>query len=132
MPKAILLVEDSEDDVFFAMRAFKAAGIVAPVLRVEDGHRAIDYLSGKGRYAERAKFPLPHVFLLDIKMAFLTGFDGLQWIRAESSCPRVPVVMFTSSDQECDIEKAYAFGANAYLVKPNQADNFSDLAALIK
>jgi len=132
MAKTILLVEDSEDDVFFATRAFKAAGIVAPVLRVEDGRRAIDYLNGKGPYADRAKFPFPYVVLLDIKMPLVTGFEVLQWIRKQSSYPTVPVVMFTSSNQECDIAKAYALGANAYLVKPNQAHNFSDLAGLIK
>ena len=132
MPKTILLVEDNDDDVFFAMRAFNTAGTVAPILRAEDGRSAIEYLSGKGPYSERAKFPLPHVVLLDIKLPFLTGFEVLQWIREESSNPGVPVVMFTSSNQECDIEKAYALGANAYLVKPSQADNFSDLAALIK
>lgn len=132
MPKTILLVEDSEDDVFFALRAFEAAAAVAPILRVEDGRRAIDYLSGKGQFADRAKFPFPHLVLLDIKMPFVTGFEVLQWIREQSSYPKLPVVMFTSSNQESDIEKAYALGANAYLVKPDQPDDFSDLAGLIK
>src|SRR5688500_16766690 len=113
MPKTILLVEDSEDDVFFAMRAFQDTAAFARVLRVEDGRRAIDYLSGKGPYADRAKFTLPSIILLDIKMPFVTGFEVLQWIREKSSYPRVPVVMFTSSNQTCDVEKAYALGANA-------------------
>ncbi|MCI0538304.1 MAG: response regulator [Verrucomicrobiales bacterium] len=132
MPRTILLVEDSEDDVFFAMRGFKAAGLASPILRVEDGRGAIHYLSGRGQYADRAKFPFPHLILLDIKMPFVTGFDVLQWIRERSHSPQLPVIIFTSSNQESDIERAYALGANAYLVKPNQPDDFCDLAGLIK
>ena len=132
MPKAILLVEDSRDDAFFMTRAFKNIGMLAPLLHVEDGTIALEYLSGRGPYANRAQFPMPALVLLDIKMPFLSGFEVLRWIREQSTFPTVPVVMFTSSNQECDVEKAYSLGANAYLMKPNHGGDYSDLASLIK
>jgi CheY-like chemotaxis protein len=132
MPKNILLVEDSEDDAFFIIRAFKNAGMLAPVSHVEDGNQAVEYISGRGLYADRAQFPMPPLILLDIKMPFMSGFEVLRWIREQSSFPNVPVVMCTSSNQDCDIEKAYALGANAYLMKPNHGEDYSDLASLIK
>lgn len=132
MPKTILLVEDSEDDAFFITRAFKAVGMVSPFSRVEDGQKAIDYLSAKGSYADRARFPMPSLVLMDVKLPFISGFEVLRWIREQSGFPRLPVVMFTSSNQECDVEKAYALGTNAYLMKPNHGEHYSDVAALIK
>lgn len=132
MPRTILLVEDSEDDVFFMTRAFTAAGLLTPLARVENGQKAIDYLSGKPPYDERTRFPLPSLVLLDLKMPFLSGFEVLRWIRNRSSCARVPVIVFTTSNQERDVETAYELGANAYIVKPDRPEECSDLAALIK
>jgi CheY-like chemotaxis protein len=132
MAKSILLVEDNEDDVFFITRAFKAVGMLAHISRVENGQNAIDYLSGKQPYDDRARFPLPSLVLLDLKMPFLSGFEVLRWIRNQSSYCTVPVIIFTSSNQERDVEMAYELGANAYLVKPDQPDQCSDLAHLIK
>ena len=132
MPRTILLVEDSEDDVFFLTRAFKAAGLLTPLARVENGEQAIDYLNGKPPYNDRARYPLPSLILLDLKMPFVSGFEVLRWVRTRSCCPKVPVIVFTTSSQERDVETAYELGANAYIVKPDHADECSDLAALIK
>jgi CheY-like chemotaxis protein len=132
MPKNILLVEDSDDDAFFITRSLKSFGMLVPFSHVEDGQKAIDYLSGKGAYADRVRFPLPSLVLLDIKLPFMSGFEVLRWMREQPALPRIPVVMFTSSCQERDIEKAYGLGANAYLVKPNHGDDYQDLAGLIK
>jgi CheY-like chemotaxis protein len=132
MPRTILLVEDSEDDVFFMTRAFKAAGLLTPLAHVENGQKAIDYLSGKQPYKDRTQSPLPSLILLDLKMPFLSGFEVLRWIRSQSAHARVPVIVFTTSNQERDVETAYELGANAYLVKPDHADQCSDLANLIK
>ena len=132
MPRTILLVEDSEDDVFFLTRAFKAAGLLTPLARVENGEKAIDYLSGRPPYDDRAFYPLPSLILLDLKMPFVSGFEVLRWVRTWSCCPKVPVIVFTTSSQERDVETAYDLGANAYIVKPDHADECSDLATLIK
>src|SRR5262245_38394143 len=102
MPKTILLVEDSEDDVFFMTRAFRTAGMLLPLAHVENGQKAIDYLSGKPPYDDRTQFPLPSLVLLDLKMPFLSGFEVLRWIRNQFSCACLPVIVFTTSNQERD------------------------------
>ena len=132
MGKTVLLVEDSEDDIFFARRAFEEAGLLASLNHVEDGQKAIEYLSAKGPYADRMRFPIPSVALLDIKLPFISGLEVLKWIREQSGSPRLPVIVFTSSDQERDVEKAYALGANAYVMKPARAEYYSNLVTLIK
>lgn len=132
MPKTILLVEDSDDDVFLITRAFKSVGLVTPMVRAADGQDAIHYLSGKGDYADRVKFPLPSLVLLDIKMPFISGLEVLRWIRAQPTLAPLPVVMFTTSGQECDIRSAYGSGANAFLIKPARLDECTSIANVIK
>ena len=132
MPKTILLVEDNDDDVFLITRAFKTVGLVTPMVRATDGQDAIDYLSGKGQYADRVKFPMPALVLLDIKMPFISGLEVLRWIRAQPSFAPLPVIMFTTSSQECDVRSAYDSGANAFLVKQARLDECTNLANVIK
>lgn len=132
MPKAILLVEDNDDDVFLITRVFKNVGLVTPLLRATDGRDAIDYLSGKDIYADRVKFPMPSLVLLDIKMPFLSGLEVLRWIREQAPLAALPVVMFTTSSQECDVRSAYGSGANAFLVKPARLEECTNIAHLIK
>ncbi len=132
MPKTILLVEDNDDDVFLITRAFKSVGLITPIARATDGQDAIDYLSGKGDYADRVKFPLPYLVLLDIKMPFLSGLEVLRWIRGHDLLAALPVVMFTTSSQECDVRSAYGSGANAFLVKPSRLEECTNIADLIK
>jgi CheY-like chemotaxis protein len=132
MPKVILLVEDSDDDVFLITRAFKSVGLVSPLMRATDGRDAIDYLSGKGAYADRVKFPMPSLVLLDIKMPFVTGLEVLRWIRSQPPFASLPVVMFTTSNQECDVRSAYGSGANAFLVKPSRIEDCISIASAIR
>ena len=132
MPKTILLVEDSDDDVFLITRAFKSVGLVTPMVRATDGQDAINYLSGKGDYADRIKFPLPSLVLLDIKMPFISGLEVLRWIRAQAPLAALPVIMFTTSGQDCDVRSAYSSGANAFLIKPARLDECTSIAGVIK
>ncbi len=132
MPKAILLVEDSDDDVFLITRAFKTVGLVTPLLRASNGQDAIDYFTGKGAYADRVKFPIPSLVLLDVKMPFVSGLEVLRWIRGQTPLVALPVVMFTTSNQECDVRSAYASGANAFLVKPARLEECISIADVIK
>jgi CheY-like chemotaxis protein len=117
----ILLVEDEPDDVFFVERAFHTADIKHPLFTVGDGQEAIHYLSGKGKYADRAAYSLPQLVLADLKMPRLTGFDLIEWMRKDEQCRLVPIIILSSSGLPADVNRAYALGANAYMVKPAEA-----------
>ena len=117
----ILLAEDNADDAFFIQRAFHTAEIRHPLFTVGDGQQAIDFLSGPGRYADRAVYPMPHLVLADLKMPGVSGFDLIQWMRNNPSTKLVPVVVLSSSALPQDVNRAYALGANAYMVKPADA-----------
>ena len=114
-------MEDDENDAFLAKRAFqRIPGSVVQVVR--DGEQAIAYLTRRPPYTDEAVHPCPDVILLDLKMPRLNGFDLLKWIRAqaEHDFRLLPVVVLSSSNLQEDIKKAYALGANSYLVKPLQ------------
>jgi CheY-like chemotaxis protein len=114
----ILLVEDDPNDVFLIQRAFEKAGLAGGLKVVRDGEQAIDYLSGKDQYANRSRFPIPFLLLLDLKMPGTDGFEVLEWVRAEPDLKRLLVIVLTSSNLQADVDRAYELGANSYLVKP--------------
>jgi len=132
MSPSVLYAEDEPDDVFFLKRAFKQAGIEEQLRTVSDGNEAIDYLSGRGKYSDRREHPLPNIVLLDLKMPETSGFDILRWIRTAPGISSLPVVIFTSSSQPTDIERASTLGANGYLVKPGSPDLLLDLVKAFK
>jgi CheY-like chemotaxis protein len=117
-PFTILHVEDDPNDVLLVERALRKASSASSILTVNDGDRALSYLGGNGAYADRHKFPLPDLVLLDLKMPRKSGFEVLAWIRNQPDLKRVLVVIFTSSKHDQDINNAYDLGANSYLVKP--------------
>lgn len=125
--QTILLVEDNEDDVFAMQRALRRANVTNPLQVVTDGQQAVDYLSGAGEYSDRARYPLPFIVFLDLKLPYLHGFEVLTWIRRQSSLNSVVVVVLTSSAEARDYERAYALGARTYLVKPPTPETLHDL-----
>src|SRR6266853_6264096 len=125
--KKVLVAEDEPMDVVLLKRAFATARTATTIQFVKDGHEAIDYLSGANRYADRNVYPLPDLMLLDIKMPRLNGFEVLEWLRKQPGLRRLPVTMFSTSDMERDIDRAYELGANSFLVKPQQPDSMSAL-----
>jgi CheY-like chemotaxis protein len=125
----ILLVEDSPDDVLLVRRAFQKAGIENPIVAVENGDEALAYLNGTGIYADRQKYPLPTLTLLDLKLPRRSGLEVLAWVRQHSGIKRMPIIVLTSSRDEDDINRAYDLGANSYLVKPVA---FDDLLRLVR
>jgi CheY-like chemotaxis protein len=116
--KAVLLVEDEQADVFIMQRAWKKAEVENPLMVVNDGRAAVDYLSGNGQYADRQKFPIPCLVLLDIKLPYLSGLQVVEWLRKYEPCSTLPAVFLTSSASDMDVDRAYQLGGNAYLVKP--------------
>ena len=114
----ILLVEDDPNDTLLIKRAFQKADLGEILKSVSDGDQAIEYLSGTNEFADRARFPLPFLVLLDLKMPSTDGFQVLQWVRAQRDFKRLLVVVLTSSNLQTDVDRAYDLGANSYLVKP--------------
>jgi len=129
--RPILLVEDREDDVFLVRRAFEKAYLLNPLQVVRNGEEAVAYLKGEGTYANRAGYPLPSLILLDLKLPGMDGFDVLRWIRQEPNFGSLPVIVLTSSEQIRDVNRAYQLGANSFLVKPTDFQNFIDLGRAI-
>jgi CheY-like chemotaxis protein len=119
-----LLVEDNEDHVALIRRAFIRSKVVNPVQVVPNGEEAIAYLKGTGRFSNRAEFPLPALILLDLKLTGMDGFDVLRWIRAQPTLRAIRVVVLTSSNAIKDVNLAYQLGANSFLVKPVDFDDF--------
>ncbi len=127
--RLILMADDDDNDVFFVERALQQANVNHPVVRVRDGEEAIDYLGGKGNYSDRRQFPLPGLLLLDLKMPRRNGFEVVEWVRQQPDLKRLPILIFTSSRENPDVNRAYELGANSYLVKPVK---FEDLVELVK
>ena len=125
--QVILLVEDSEDDVFLMKRALEQAGIMCPVRTVSDGQEARRYLSGEGEFADRSRFPYPSIIFLDLKLPYMSGFDVLRWRQANPSLPSAVVIVLTSSSETRDLNLAYSLGANSYLVKPPTREQLVDI-----
>ena len=119
-----LLVEDNEDHVILIRRAFVKSKVVNPLQVVRTGEDALGYLEGTGRFSNRAEFPLPAVILLDLKLNGMDGFDVLRWIRQQPGFRAVRVVVLTSSNAIQDVNQAYQLGANSFLVKPVDFEDF--------
>jgi CheY-like chemotaxis protein len=126
------LVEDERNDVFFMKRAVTQAGLLDGFQVAEDGQAAIDYLSGVREFADRERFPLPSVVLLDLKLPHVSGLDVLKWMREQPELRTMTVIICTSSQLPHDIEAAYRLGANSYLVKPVHLDELPRIVKLIK
>ena len=119
-PKTILLVEDNADDEQLTLRAMRQSDIPNIIRVARDGAEAIDYLFGPNAG------PLPDLILLDLKLPKISGLEVLQKIRTEDQSKALPVVILTSSDEERDIVKSYNLGANSYIRKPVDFDEFID------
>jgi len=123
--RPILVVEDDAFDAEMIAETLLELGVESPVERVEDGAEAVDFLFRRNRYAGRAD-DLPMLVLLDIKMPRMDGFDVLRVMRESESTRQVPVVILTSSSEDQDVAECRKMGANAYVVKPSDAQRFTD------
>jgi len=126
--KTFLHAEDDPNDAEFVESALKQFSGSIKLRSVRDGVFAKHYMQGHGKYADRELHPLPDVILLDLKMPRLDGFEFLAWLRTQSPAGQrlIPVVMMSSSGIIEDVQRAYALGANSYLVKPMDASKFDE------
>ncbi len=113
----VLVVDDDEDDRFNIQRAAAKANLANPIVCLKDGEEAVSYLSAVAS-GEPGPGPAPVVLILDLKMPRMSGFEVLAWLREQPGLRRLPVIVFTSSAEDPDIQRAYELGANSYLVKP--------------
>ncbi|AAW77189.1 MULTISPECIES: response regulator [Xanthomonas] len=121
--RTILLAEDSLADAEMAVDALREARLANPIVHVEDGVEAMDYLLRRGMFADREE-GLPAVLLLDIKMPRLDGLEVLKQVRSDETLKRLPVVILSSSREESDLARSWDLGVNAYVVKPVDVDQF--------
>jgi two-component system, response regulator len=124
--RSILLVEDNPDDELLTLMAFRENNILNNIVIARDGEEALDYLFGKGMYSDRDVNILPQLILLDLKLPKVDGLEVLQQIRSTARTMYLPVVVLTSSREEMDIIKSYQLGANSYIRKPVDFEQFSD------
>jgi two-component system, response regulator len=124
--RSILLVEDNPDDELLTLMAFRENNILNNIVIARDGEEALDYLFGKGMYSDRNVNILPQLILLDLKLPKVDGLEVLQQIRLTAGTMYLPVVVLTSSREEMDIIKSYQLGANSYIRKPVDFEQFSD------
>ncbi len=124
----IMLVDDDEDDALLIQLAFVKARLVRPLLVLDRAREAMDYFLGHGRYQDREKYPLPDLVLLDLKMPEMDGFEFLRWLRAQPSFGGTRVTVMSGLESKEHIDQAYAAGANAYLIKPEELSKMVEVS----
>jgi len=121
----ILIIEDNPNDAQLTMRSLKKNNLANHIMNVSDGQAAVDYIFGEGEYQGRNVLDQPKVILLDLKLPKLNGLQVLARIRSDARTKILPVVILTSSQQESDLIESYKLGANSYIVKPVEFENFA-------
>jgi two-component system response regulator len=121
----IILVEDNIDDATLTKRALKNNNISNSLIHLKNGAEAIDFLFNGGRYDDKVFTNYPKIVLLDLKMPKINGMEVLEKIKSDPKTKNIPVVILTSSAEDPDIKKCYALGANSYIVKPVEFENFT-------
>ncbi len=122
--KIILLVEDNPDDELLTMRALKKNGVLNEVVVARDGVEALDYLFASGAHSERDTGVMPQLILLDLKLPRVDGLEVLKRLRSDERTRLLPVVILTSSKEQQDMLDGYGLGANSYVRKPVNFEQF--------
>jgi CheY-like chemotaxis protein len=124
--KVILLVEDNARDEALTLRALTQSGIANEIVVTRDGAEALEYLFGTGKYEGRDTKVLPQLILLDLKLPKIDGLQVLERLRSDDLTKRLPIVVFTSSSEQEDMIKSYDLGANSYIRKPVDFEQFAE------
>lgn len=125
-PPTLLLVEDNPNDLELALHALRRGRPANRVVVARDGVEALEYVLAEGQFADRDPGEQPRVILLDVKLPRLSGIEVLQRLKADPRTRGIPVVMLTSSSQDADLQICYQVGANSYIVKPVDLDEFTE------
>lgn len=128
----VLQAEDDANDVFLLQRAFALEQVSNPLQTVRDGEEALAYLTGEGQFADRARYPLPGLVLLDMKMPKLNGLEVLSRIRPRRGLERLPVAFLSSAFLEVDVAEAYRLGVSFFIVKPFSFDDLREIVRFLK
>lgn len=124
--KIILLVEDNPDDVTLTLKALEKNNVANGVVVVTDGAEALDYLFCTGKFADRDMGAMPAIVLLDLRLPKIDGLEVLKRLRADERTNILPIVILTSSKEEQDMITSYKLGANSYIQKPVDFNQFSE------
>lgn len=130
--RPILIIEDNEDDVMFLQRGFKKVGVEHPLHFARDGREALEYLGRVAQSSDRIQDPVPILIFLDLQLPHIAGLDVLKWIRSQQALRTVIVIVHTSSHLDVDIERAYEWGANSFLVKTPSSAKLLEMMRTVK
>ena len=122
----IMLIEDDDGHRLLIRENLRAGGVVNELIEMRDGQQALDYLTRRGQYQDKAKSPRPGLILLDIKMPKADGFEVLKVIKSDPELRLIPVLMLTSTDDQLEVNRCYTLGANSYVVKPVRYEEFQE------
>jgi CheY-like chemotaxis protein len=132
MSNPILLVEDDDNDVLFMRLAMEKADVGVPLQVARDGREALSYLCGDGRFSDRQQYPLPCLVLLDLRLPRIPGLEVLRWVRAQPNFDHMPMIVFSSSNQDIDVREAYEAGADSYVIKPARPRELTEIVRRLK
>jgi two-component system, response regulator len=123
--REILLVEDNMADARMTIMALEEKKIGNKIVHVKDGAEALDFIFRRGNYADKDKTDLPVLILLDLKMPKVNGIEVLEALKSDEKTRKIPVTVFTSSQEDPDVKRCYELGVNSYVVKPLDFDSFN-------
>lgn len=123
----ILLIEDNPNDALLATMALEESHVVNHIIHLKDGAEALDFIFHEGQYANAPVDNNPKVILLDLKMPKVNGLEVLKRVKSDSRTKDIPVVVFTSSDEDPDVKECYRLGVNSYVVKPLDFEQFKQV-----
>jgi CheY-like chemotaxis protein len=132
IPAPILLAEDNDDDIALIQFAFRKANIFYPVHVVRDGEGVLSYLNGTGDYADRAKYPIPQLLLLELELPGLNGFETLKRVRGNPTLSHLKIIILTGSEEPGSADKAHQLGANGFFAKPPGFSELVRIANILK
>jgi len=123
----LLIADDDEEDRLLIKDAFEESKFPAKIVFGEDGEEVINYLNNTGRFADKKKFPIPSIIILDLNMPKKDGRETLQEIKSNPNLRSIPIIILTTSNSEKDIALSYSLGANTYICKPSTYTSLIDI-----